>query len=73
MSTAKEGYDSGPGLQRGRRELGDRREGRRRLAQAEVLSESWVGPLGSLELSDLGMCQGKQKGRLSQAKMESSA
>lgn len=69
MSTTRGGYDSGPGLQRGRRELEDQRQGSQRPAQAEVLSESWVGPLGSLEMSVFGMCQGKQKGRLSQAKI----
>lgn len=37
------------------------------------LSESWVSPVGALELQDLEVCQGKQKRRISQAKMELSA
>lgn len=65
--------DFGSGLQESRREQGDQGLGSQRPGQAEVLSESWVSPVGALELQDLEVCQGKQKRRISQAKMELSA
>lgn len=73
ISTARGGCDFGSGLQKSRREQGDQRLGNQRPGQAEVLSESWVSPLGGLESQDLGVCQRKQKRRISQAKMELSA
>lgn len=59
ISTARGGCDFGSGLQKSSREQGNQRLGSQRPGQAEVLSESWVIPLGGLESQDLGLCQEK--------------